>query len=39
VKTKRLISFDEDDTLRVEQIMIDHEKEGAFDFIKEVVKK
>jgi hypothetical protein len=39
VKTKRLISFDEDDILRVEQVMIDHDKEGAFDFIREVVKK
>jgi hypothetical protein len=39
MKTKKLISFDEDDLLRVEQIVIDHDKEGALDFIKEVVKK
>jgi len=37
--TKKTISFTEDDLLRVEQIVIDRDKEGALDFVKEVVKK
>ncbi|MFA6384124.1 MAG: hypothetical protein WCY10_01990 [Candidatus Omnitrophota bacterium] len=36
---KRLISLNEDDLLRVEQIMIDRDKEDAFAFVKEVIKK
>ncbi|MCX5669190.1 MAG: hypothetical protein NTX89_03615 [Candidatus Omnitrophica bacterium] len=39
MEIKKLISLNEDDLLKVEQIVIDHDKEGALDFIKEVVKK
>ncbi len=37
--TKKLISFDKNDLLKIEQIVIDHDKEGALDFVKEVIKK
>jgi hypothetical protein len=37
--TKRFISLSDDDLLRVEQIMIDRDKEEAFAFVKDVVKK
>ncbi len=36
---KKTIGFTEDDLLKVEQIVIDHDKEGALDFVKEVIKK
>ena len=36
---KKLISLNEDDLLKVEQIVIDSDKEGALDFVKEVIKK
>ena len=36
---KKHISLNEDDLLKVEQIVIDHDKEGALDFVKEVIKK
>ena len=36
---KKLISLNEEDLLKVEQILIDHDKEGALDFVKEVIKK
>ena len=36
---KKHISLNEDDLLKVEQIVLDHDKEGALDFIKEVIKK
>ncbi len=39
METKKLISLNEEDLFKVEQIVIDHDKEGALDFIKEVVKK
>ena len=39
MKEKKLISLDEKDILRVEQIIVDRDKEDAFEFIKEVVKK
>ena len=39
MKAKKLISLGEDDFLRVEQIAIDRDKEGALDFIMRVVKK
>ena len=39
MEKKKLISLSEDDLLKVEQIVIDRDKEGALDFIKEVVKK
>lgn len=37
--TKKTVSFRDDDLLKVEQIVIDHDKEGALDFVKEVIKK
>ena len=36
---KKLINLTEDDLLKVEQIVIDHDKDGALDFVKEVIKK
>ena len=36
---KKLISLNENDLLRLEQIVIDNDKDGALVFIKEVVKK
>lgn len=37
--TKKLISLSEDDLLKVEQIVLDRDKENALDFVKEVIKK
>ena len=39
MRTKKLISLNEDNLLRVEQIVIDRDKDGALDFVKEVIKK
>ena len=36
---KKLITLNEDDLFKVEQIVIDRDKEGALDFVREVVKK
>jgi len=36
---KKTINLTDDDLLKVEQIVIDHDKEGALDFVKEVIKK
>ena len=36
---KKLISLNENDLIRLEQIVIDNDKDGALVFIKEVVKK
>ena len=36
---KKLITLNEGDLFKVEQIVIDHDKEGALDFVREVVKK
>jgi len=36
---RKLISLNEDDLLKVEQIVLDRDKEGALDFVKEVIKK
>ncbi len=36
---KKIINLTEDDLLKVEQIVIDCDKEGALDFVKEVIKK
>ena len=36
---KKHISLNEDDLLKVEQIVVDHDKEGALDFVKEVIKR
>lgn len=37
--TKKTISLTEDDLLKVEQIVIDRDKEGALNFVKEVIKQ
>ncbi len=39
METKKLIILKEDDLLRVEQIVLDHDKDGALDFVKEVIKR
>jgi len=39
MKAKKLISLSDDDFLRIEQIVIDHDKDGALVFIKEVIEK
>lgn len=36
---KKTVSLTNDDLLKVEQIVIDRDKDGALDFIKEVIKK
>jgi transcription initiation factor IIF auxiliary subunit len=36
---KKLISLNEDDLLKVEQIVLDRDKEEALDFVKQVIKK
>jgi len=39
MENKKLISLNEDDLLKVEQIVIDRDKKGALNFVKEVIKK
>ena len=39
MEKKKLVSLNEDDLLKVEQIILDRDKEGALDFVKEVIKK
>jgi hypothetical protein len=36
---KKTINLTEDDLLKVEQIVIDRDKDGALDFVKEVIKR
>lgn len=36
---KKTINLNEEDLLRIEQIVIDRDKDGALDFVKEVIKK
>lgn len=36
---KKTINLTDNDLLRVEQIVIDRDKEGALDFVKEIIKK
>lgn len=36
---KKTVSLTNDDLLKVEQIVIDRDKDGALDFVKEVIKK
>lgn len=36
---KKTINLTGEDLLRVEQIVIDRDKDGALDFVKEVIKK
>ena len=39
MEKKKFISLNEEDLFKVEQIVIDHDEEGALDFVKEVIKK
>jgi len=39
METKKLISLNGDDLLKVEQIVLDRDKEMALDFVREVIKK
>jgi len=39
VGIKKIISFNEDELLRIQQIVFDHDKEDALVFIKEVIQK
>jgi len=39
MEKKIIVGLTDDDLLKVEQIVIDHDKEGALDFVKEVIKK
>lgn len=36
---KKTVSLTSDDLLKVEQIVIDRDKDGALSFVKEVIKK
>jgi hypothetical protein len=36
---KKTINLSEEDLLRIEQIVIDRDKGGALDFVKEAIKK
>ena len=36
---KKTINLTEDDLLRIEQIAIDRDKDGALEFVRDVVKK
>ena len=39
MENKKLIRLNEEDLFRIEQIVIDHDKEWALDFVKDVIKK
>jgi len=39
MENKKLINLSEEDLLKIEQIVIDRDREGALDFVKEVIKK
>jgi hypothetical protein len=36
---KKTINLSEEDLLAIEQIVIDRDKDGALDFVREVIKK
>lgn len=36
---KKTINLSEEDLLTIEQIVIDRDKDGALDFVREVIKK
>ena len=36
---RRIINLTDDDLLKVEQVVIDRDKDGALDFVREVIKK
>ena len=39
MNSKKIISLNENDLLRIEQIALDNDKEDALLFVKEVIKK
>lgn len=39
MEKKKLISLNVDDLLKMEQIVLDRDKDGALDFVREVIKK
>jgi len=39
MENRKLISLNEEDLFKVEQIVVDQDKEGALDFVKGVIKK
>ncbi|MDD5692430.1 MAG: hypothetical protein PHP10_04550 [Candidatus Omnitrophica bacterium] len=39
MEIKKLISLNGDDLLKIEQIVLDHDKDGALGFVREVVKR
>ena len=39
MEKKKIISLNEEDLFRVEQIVIDRDKDEALDFVREVIKK
>lgn len=39
MEIKKTINLTDDDLLKVEQIVVDRDKEGALDFVKNVIKK
>lgn len=39
MKNKIFINLTDDELLKIEQIVIDHDKEEALDFVKEVIKR
>jgi len=39
MEKKKLISLNEKDLCRVEQIVIDHDEDGALDFVRDVIKR
>jgi len=39
METRKVISLNGDDLLKVEQIVLDHDKDEALEFVKEVIKK
>ena len=39
MEKRKLIGLNEDDLIKVEQIVIDRDKEEALNFVREVVKK
>jgi len=39
MEKNKLINLNEEDLLRIEQIVIDHDKGGALDFVEGVIKR
>jgi len=39
MEKKLIIGLNDEDLLKVEQIVLDRDKEGALDFVKDVIKK